>query len=175
MKLTGKKVILRPIELRDARRFVDWMNDPEITRLARGNANKLTLAGEKEWIRSIPKLRGQKHFSIDTHDGVHIGGIGFKTINKLSSNGEIGITIGDKRYWGKGYGTDAMRSLIDYGFKKLGLHRIYVYVFAYNKRSIAMNKKLGFRKEGVLRDGASYKGKFHDELVMGLLKSEWKR
>ena len=173
MRLIGKKTILRPITLADATRYVKWMNDPEVGRLSRGKAKKLTLAEEKKWIKAVAKYKEARHFSIDLFDGTHIGGIGLKFIDNLNKNAEVGITIGDKRYWNKGYGTDSMILLIDYAFKKLKLHRIELSVHSYNERAIAVYKKLGFKKEGRQREKVLWDNIFYDNIQMGLLRSEW--
>ncbi|MFH1193046.1 MAG: GNAT family protein [Candidatus Jorgensenbacteria bacterium] len=173
MKLIGEKVILRPIVRADASRFVKWMNDREVTRLSRGPSKKLTLEEERKWIKSIPKLKDQKHFSICTFGGTHIGGIGFKTIDTLNRYAEIAITIGDKRYWNKKLGTDAMRTLINWGFKEFKLHRIELEVYEYNARGIKLYRRLGFKLEGKMRERVRWGGRYHDVFQMGILRSEW--
>src|ERR1051326_1065121 len=124
MILKGEKVILRPIRLSDAERFVKWFNDPEVNKfmLHRG----LTLPEERKYIkkRLAEKSKDDYHFCVDTKQGVHIGVTALESINKRNRNAIIGLMIGDKNYWSRGYGTDIMKTLIDFGFKKLKLHRI---------------------------------------------------
>lgn len=175
MVLKGQKTILRPLRLKDAPRFVKWTNDREVMRLARGTVKKNTLKEEKKWIRGVAKYKEAKHFAIDTLDDIHIGSIGFKLLDLINKNGEIGIIIGDKRFWNKGYGTDAMRALMEYGFRKLKLHRLDLAVFAYNKRAIAVYKKLGFRREGESREQVLWGGKFYNSVLMGILDREWRK
>ena len=173
MKIVGEKVVLRPITLADAVRFVRWMNEREVVWLSRGPAKKLTRKEECKWIKSIPKLKDQKHFSISTLNGVHIGGIGFKTIDALNRYAEIAIVIGDKRYLNKKLGTDAMRTLINWGFKKLKLHRIELEVYEYNMHGIRLYRRLGFKVEGKMRERVRWNGRYYAVLQMGLLRSEW--
>lgn len=129
MILKGKKIILRPLSMKDAAQLTKWMQDREIARLVRGQKKKLNLKEVKKWIRGLPKDKESKHFAIETLDGIHIGSIGFKFLDLRNKNGEIGITIGDKRFWNKGCGTDATKTFMEYGFKKLKLHRIDLAVF----------------------------------------------
>ena len=82
--------------------------------------------------------------------------------------------IGDKQYWNRGYGSDAMRVLLRLAFDKLNLHRIWLHVYDYNPRAIASYEKCGFKREGVLREQRFYGGKHHDIVVMGILEDEYR-
>lgn len=174
MILKGKKVILRKIKLGDASRFVKWLNDPEVNKFlfVRG----ITLAKEKKYIleRIKGKVKNTLHFCIDTIEGVHIGATDLGNIQTRNKNASFGIMIGDKNYWGQGYGEEAARLLIDYGFKKLKLHRIELDVYSYNPRAIKLYEKLGFKKEAIKREHNFYNGKFYDTITMSLLSREWK-
>ncbi len=172
MKLVGERVILRPLKVSDAERFVKWFNDPAVHRfLAR---RKLKLKEERAWIRSIPKKKDQIHFAIDTREGVHIGSVGLNEINRRDNYAVFCIVIGDKRYWSKGYGTEAMKLIVDHGFRRLKLHRIELDVYDYNARGIKLYRRLGFKMEGKKRERVFWKGKYYDEFQMGILRNEWK-
>lgn len=175
MILRGEKTTLRPLLLSDALRLTKWMQDREVVKLVRGQEKKLTLKEVKKWIRGFPKDKESKHFAIETLDGIHIGSIDFKFLDLRNRNGEIGITIGDKRFWNKGYGTDAIQTLMVYGFKGLKLHRIDLAVFSYNKRAIAVYKKLGFKKEGESREQVLWGKRFYNSILMGILSREWRK
>ena len=82
--------------------------------------------------------------------------------------------IGDKDEWSKGYGTEAARLIIGYGFNTLNLHRIYLRVFAYNKRGQRAYEKLGFVKEGVAREDHFFDGQYYDATTMSILENEWR-
>jgi RimJ/RimL family protein N-acetyltransferase len=171
MKLRDKKVLLRPIKLTDASRFVKWFNDPEVHKfLAR---RKLTLKEERAWIKSIPKVKDSLHFCIDTRDSLHIGSVGLNNINRLDGYATFGIMIGDKHYWGQGYGREAMQLIIDYGFRHFKLHRIELEVYSYNLRGIKLYKRLGFKLEGRKRQRIKWGSRYYDALQMGLLRPEW--
>jgi len=87
---------------------------------------------------------------------------------------EFGIVIGDKDLWGHGYGSEAIRLAIGYGFKRLKLHRIQLIVLDFNKRAHHAYRKVGFVEEGVQRDALLVGGRWHDVIMMGMLKRERK-
>lgn len=156
----------------DAERFVMWLEDSEVNKYT--TRKPVPLDEEKKWIRGLPKDKESMHFAIDTVEGIHIGSIALAHINKRDNRAMYGILIGDKNYWGKGYGYTASKLILSYGFKNLKLNRIVLFVYEYNTRGIALYKKLGFKEEGRLRQNTKYKGKYYDDIVMSILKSEWK-
>lgn len=174
MILKGQKVILRPVRLSDAERFVKWFNDPEVNRFM--FYRSLTLKAERKIIkdRLSKKTKDTFHFCIDTKDGKHIGVISLENINQRNKNASFGIMIGEKKYWSKGFGSDACNTILNFGFKKLGLHRVELDVYSYNKRAYGLYKKLGFKREGVKREHNFWNGKFWDTYIMSVLETEWK-
>jgi len=85
----------------------------------------------------------------------------------------VAIGIGEPEYWGKGYGTDAMRVALRYGFTELNLYRVSLGVFSYNERALRSYAKAGFKVEGRLRRALHRDGQWWDEINMGVLRSEW--
>ena len=170
MILKGEKVILRQIRLSDAKRFVKWLYDPRVNKFMSGRP--VSMQEELRWIRGLKKKKDNKAFAIDTGDGTHIGSINL-LLKPHDKKAVLGVMIGDKRYWNKGYGTDALKTIIRYGFIRLRLHRISLEVYEYNPRAIRVYRRLGFRIEGRGREARRYKGKFYDDIVMGLLRREW--
>lgn len=83
------------------------------------------------------------------------------------------IGIGERAYWGKGYGTDAMKLLLGFGFREWNLHRVSLLVFGYNPRAMRSYEKCGFRVEGRIRQQLQRGGARHDSFVMGILRAEW--
>jgi RimJ/RimL family protein N-acetyltransferase len=152
---------------------IQWFSDPDVHKFL--SRKRITLKEERQWIRSLKKKKNkERHFAIDTFDHVHIGSIGL-ILNHQDRRGRLGIVIGDKNYWNKGYGTDAIACILKYGFTKLHLHRIDLTVFDYNKRAIRVYKKLGFKVEGAQRESIFYKKRFYNTLLMGILYKEWAR
>lgn len=174
MTIRGKSIVLRPIKLSDAPRFVGWINDPAVGKPLQGHKKRLTLKMETKWIKSLSKNKNQRQFAIDTIDGVHIGSIGLRDISSEWNNAKFGILIGNKRYWGRGYGTEATKLLMHYAFSKLKLHKIELGVYDFNKRAIKLYKKLGFKVEGVRKDHIFYGGRYYDAIQMGLFKKSFK-
>ncbi len=174
MILKGKKVILRPIRLTDAERFVKWFNDKEVNKFL--NYRSLTLKAEKKYIkdRLAGKMKDSLHFCVDTLDGTHIGATSFDSISKIYRRATFGIVIGDKKYWNSGYGSEAAKLIIDYGFKKLKFHRIDLDVYSYNPRAIKVYKRLGFKIEGRKIEYTKLGNKFYDALTMSILDRDWK-
>jgi len=91
----------------------------------------------------------------------------------VEHHAELGIVIGDKSQWSKGYATEAMHLIIEYGFNQLNLNMIYLAVVAFNERAAALYKRVGFVEEGRLRQRVYRDGSYHDELSMSMLKTEW--
>lgn len=102
--------------------------------------------------------------------------IGFAELDGIQWNHQnawIGIGLGDRANWGKGYGRGAMELILKFAFHELNLHRVQLTVFNYNERAVSPYKKLGFVQEGVLREYLSRDGRRYDMLMYGLLRSEW--
>jgi ribosomal-protein-serine acetyltransferase len=108
------------------------------------------------------------------YEGKWIGSMGFHTINNVDEWAEIGYWI-DKDFEGRGIMTECVEAIIKYGFEDLNLHRIQIKCDSFNIRSKALPEKLGFKLEGVLRESNKSENTFSDELVFGVLKSEWAR
>jgi diamine N-acetyltransferase len=172
MILKGEKVILRPVKMSDAPRFVKWLNNPDIYKFLLVREN-LTLAKEKKYLSSFIKSKIHKNFAIETKDGIHIGSVSLE-VNSYHNRAVFGIFIGEKKYWNRGLGSDAARTIIDYGFKKLKIHRIELGVLEYNPRAMKVYKRLGFKREGRKREFVKFKGKYYDDLHMSILENEWK-
>lgn len=172
--LKGKKVVLRPLSLKDAGRFCRWLADREVTKfLSMYDQAPISIKEEMEWIRKSNRDKSNFRLAIDTIDGRHIGTVSLNSIDDFNKNAEYGIFIGDKRYWGQGYGTEAGKLMVDYGFKKLKLHRIYLRYLAYNIRGLKSYLKAGFKSEGRKRQHIFRDGFWHDEVLMGILREEY--
>jgi RimJ/RimL family protein N-acetyltransferase len=176
--MEGKLVRLRAYEKFDLDAVMKWKNDEEVTYWLGGEAllYPVSSIAEERFIEAAasPTDR-QKNFVIETlADRRYIGGIWFNGIDWRSRHAAIGIVIGDKSLWGKGYGTDAMRVLLRLGFDQMNLHRIWLHVHDYNVRGIKSYEKCGFKREGVLRQDHFARDRYHDTIVMGILDSEYR-
>jgi diamine N-acetyltransferase len=173
--IVGKKVRLRPIEREDLPRFIEWFSDPEVRRHLLVYL-PFSLAQEERWFEGLQeRLERQEEvlLAIETADGVHIGNVGLHAIDWKNRNAELGIAIGEKAYWGQGYGADAIRTLLGLAFREMNLHRVFLRVDADNVRGIHCYEKDGFRREGTLREVVFREGTYHDQYIMGILKQEF--
>ena len=176
--MEGKLVRLRAYEKSDLDAVMKWVNDEEVTDLLGGEmlAYPASSLVEEKFIEAAAASSDkQKNFAIETlAERRYIGGISFNVIDWLHRCAGLGIVIGDKSLWGKGYGTDAMRVMMRLGFDKMNLHRLWLHVHDYNQRAIASYEKCGFKREGVLREDRFYRGRYCDTHVMGILESEYR-
>jgi RimJ/RimL family protein N-acetyltransferase len=169
--LQGKKVTLRPYAETDIPYLMKWVNDPEIRKnIAR--TMPATEKNERDWLDRIHKAENDLVALIIQAKGIPIGNIGLD-INWVERIGTVGILIGEKEYWGKGFGTDASMALIEYAFNTLNLRKIEWMAKAFNKRSIACALGCGFKIEGRLREEYFDEGRYWDQVVCGMFRREW--
>ncbi|MEK7519824.1 MAG: GNAT family protein [Patescibacteria group bacterium] len=170
--LAGKKVDLRPLAKADIPRMTCWVNDPEVREFV-----ILTLPTteeqEEEWFRKLATRENDALLAIDTKDGTHIGNIGIHNIVWKDRIATTGTIIGEKEYWGKGYGTDAKMLVLDYAFNTLNLHKICSAVFDFNERSLQYSLHCGYKVEGTRRKHVFKKGRYCDLIELGVFKEEW--
>lgn len=174
--ISGERIRLRAISRKDLPDFVTWLNDPEV-RLNLDIYYPFSFEQEEKWFEEILTHHvDEQPLAIEVSNQdiwKLIGNIGFININQHKRSAEIGILIGDKQYWDKGYGTEAMRLMIAYGFQTLNLNRIFLRVYETNPRGIRCYEKAGFIQEGRLRQAHFNNGSYVDVLMMSILKDEW--
>ncbi|MBI5289207.1 MAG: GNAT family N-acetyltransferase [Chloroflexi bacterium] len=173
--LKGRIVNLRARELADAERMHRWINDREVTATL-GNRYLWSLAAEEEFLRgqtSRPPSFPDQSFAIETKDGRHIGTTGLHRASPENRNAEMGIMVGEKDCWSRGYGTDALITLLRFAFGEMNLHRVELHVYADNERGIACYRKCGFVEEVCLRQFRYRNGQWIDGLEMGVLVHEF--
>lgn len=144
--ITGQKVVLRDKRLTDARNDYKWKKDPELAQL--DAAPQLTIGFAQFLLNYTADLHlsrsTSRQFAIETKEGKHIGNCGFYDISQIRGEAELGIIIGDRDYWGKGYGSDAVKILVDYIFRETNLSRIYLKTLTDNFRAQQCFTKSGF-------------------------------
>ena len=172
----GTRTRLRAVERGDVEKLHAWVNDPEVTE---GLALYLPMSmrDEEGWFdRVANRPQPEKPLAIDCREGDGwrlIGNSGFFDLDSTARSGELGIMIGDKTFWNKGYGTEAMGLLLQHGFMTLNLNRIFLRVYVNNPRAIRSYEKAGFILEGRLRQAVYQHGAYSDVLIMGVLRAEW--
>lgn len=167
----GDKVLLRAYKKDDIELATNFINDKEIKKfLVTDIPFPMTYWEEENWVKSQnSNNNGEYNFAIeDIESKKYIGGCGINKINWLSRVATVGIMIGDKDYWGKGFGTDAMKVLIDFIFNHMNINKIRLGVFSFNKRAIKSYEKCGFKVEGVLKNETFKNGKYYDEIIMSI-------
>jgi len=168
-------VYLRPTERDDVPTFVRWFNDADVLRNLAMFA-PMSDAAEAAWFDRMLAAQGSTdyHFVICLlADDRAIGTIGLHDISWKDGTADFGIAIGEKGEWNKGYGTDALRAISDFGFGALRLERIGLFVYEGNDGARRAYEKAGFVHEGTLRRAHLARGEHHDVHVMSLLRSEW--
>jgi RimJ/RimL family protein N-acetyltransferase len=169
----GTKTRLRRIEREDIPTFVRWFNDPDVREFLMVSS-PISHAQEAQWFERKLQEEGSEIFAIETLDGTHIGNIELFGHNAVHRHAELGIVIGEKEYWGQGYGSDAICTLLRFAFEEMNLHRVFLRVYPDNARGIRAYEKCGFRHEGRLREASYRKGRYWDELLMGILSDEFR-
>jgi diamine N-acetyltransferase len=175
----GDRIRLRADERADLPRFVEWLNDPEV-REGISSYLPLSQAIEEQWFENMLKLpRDEQPLGIEirTEDGGWklIGNCGLFDFKWRARSAEVGLFIGEKSCWNRGYGTEVMRLLLKHGFETLNLNRIYLHVYATNLRAIRCYEKAGYVPEGCLREAEYKNGQYVDFIVMSVLRSEYTR
>ena len=178
LKLNGKKVFLRPLRKTDAQRIFELINDPEVTVFLATVEAPVSLEEEKAFAKRS-ELEWQKgkafHFAIgDKKSGRVVGTCSLFDYNTMHHRAEAGIWIA-KEHWKKGFGSEAISLLLDFGFQKLKLHRIRYAHIVQNKGSKGIAQKLGFKKEGFARDVILKRGKYWNAFIYSILENEWKK
>jgi len=172
----GERVRLRAAEREDVKKFHEWVNDPEVTR-GLSLYLPLSMVDEENWFNGLAqRAQNEKPLVIEVREGDGwrmIGNSGVFGIDWASRAAELGIMIGDKSEWNKGYGTEVMNLLQHHCFETLNLNRVFLRVYAENARAIRSYEKAGFVREGRLRDAVYKHGKYDDVILMGVLRAEW--
>ena len=173
----AERIRLRAVERDDIPRYVEWLNDPEVTA---GLSMHLPMStwDETRWFESLSsKAPGERGLALDakTPEGgwKHIGSVGLDAIEWLDRSASFGIFIGEKSFWNQGYGTEATRLTLKHGFETLNLNRIFLHVYETNPRAIHAYDKAGFVREGLLREAVYRNGSYFNVLLMSMLRSEW--
>jgi RimJ/RimL family protein N-acetyltransferase len=161
---------------KDAETLASWSGDTEFQRLLDSDpARPMSVKKVKEDLEEEPKP-DQFGFLIRTlADDRLIGFVGLGGVSGSNGDAWLGIGIGDRAYWGKGYGTDAVRVILRYAFTELNLHRVTLGVFDYNTRAIRSYEKAGFVVEGRMRQELARDGRRWDAIYMGILRDEWEK
>lgn len=166
-------VRLTALDPAEAEIVARWSRDTEYHRLSDNDcAYPQPAKKAREWLERDSDHRFNFLIRTRTDDRL-IGGIGLWIESWAHGEAWVGIGIGERDYWGNGYGTEAMRLILRFAFDELNLQRVSLGVYAYNPRAIRSYEKAGFRREGVVRGDCHRDGQHWDSVFMGILREEW--
>lgn len=172
-KIDSDNIYLSPINIEDAAEYVSWVSDPNISDKLHNTSKIFNLINERDWIESCLKEGSYNFAIIRKSDDKLIGNCGFNSINHIDRTATIGIFIGKSENQNKGYGTEALYALVNYGFGVLNLNNIDLHVFDFNERAIACYKKVGFKEYGRRHQAYYVNNEYHDVISMELLKQDF--
>lgn len=175
MLFESSRIYFRKMMEDDIPIYHQWRNDPDVMRTTSPYLDVYTFAETQAFVEQVILGSGtsKSYMIIEKQTQAPIGITSLVQIDRKNRNAECIIDIGDKEYWGKGYGTEALSLLLDYAFSEMNLHRVSLQVFAFNLKAISMYRKIGFKQEGILREFLFREGAWHDLIQMGILKHEY--
>ncbi|HEX7833555.1 MAG TPA: GNAT family protein [Thermoanaerobaculia bacterium] len=169
--IAGEHVILRAFEREDAERCYRWMNDPSIVRTLK-TRYPIAFQNEIEWLdRAMQASPSERHFAIERKDDrTHIGNASIHDIEWVSRTATFGMFIGEPSAWNRGFGGDAVRTMVRFAFDEMNLQKLRINVFEYNDRAKHVLETQGFVQEARLRREFYREGAYHDLLVFSTFR-----
>lgn len=172
--LVGDLVYLRPLMKSDAEQIRKWANDPELRGLT-GETLPMTLEEAEAYIERIRGDQSRVWFMVVAKDtGKVIGETGLLRMFYAWRNTDLSIIIGEQEGRGKGYGLEAINLMLDYAFGYLNFHRVSIGVVGFNEKALKFYEKVGFKREGIQRDGYFYNHEYSDFVMMSILEDEYR-
>ncbi len=173
MRVKGDEVVLRPMKPEEVDLIHEWANNPDVMPFWYGKKKTFDQIKEdwKPHYFSDEDSYSGRCFAIEV-DKKPIGMISHNKIDRDNKSTDIDIVIGKKEHWGKGYGTDALSVFISFLFETFNLNRIWLAAYVYNRRAIKAYQKVGFKKEGILREDALIDGEFVDSVLFAILRKD---
>ena len=174
--LIGKRVYLRPLEREDAALLVPWLCEPQVTQMLGAVFIPADIQAEADLIERLYQEGHDYLLGIVLQDTDHL--IGVTEIHHLDLHhrqASFGIVIGDIQEWGKGYGAEVTALLCEYAFSGLDMNRVWLHVDEHNDRAIRAYEKLGFQREGLLRQDRYTEAGYRNTVVMAVLWGEWQQ
>lgn len=164
--ITGDKLVIKPISSEHTSMIVKWRNNLNV----RSNfifQEPFTEEMHNAWLKNKVEQGDVVQFIVYTKENdIPIGSVYLRDIDRVHQKAEFGIFIGEDIARGKGYGTEATKLLCQYGFKKLGLHKIMLRVFSFNQAAIKAYENAGFKQEAYLKDEIKIGNEFFDIIFM---------
>ena len=155
----GRRVILRHKRLSDGANDYAWRCDEELARFDAAPPLRTSLVNFRSSLSAQQRYpdTGRCSYAIEDEGGRHIGNVMYYNLRQAEGEAELGITIGDREYWGQGYGSDAVQALVRFLFHSKGLHRVFLHTLDWNTRAQRCFCKAGFEPRGTAwRDGQNF-------------------
>ncbi|CAN5909370.1 GNAT family protein [soil metagenome] len=174
-RLQGDNIELRRHVRDNYSLYANWYGDPEIWYLTSWTAAPIGRNAVARLFDDREKSASDESFAIHPKGNRDpVGIISLMNVSEANASADLSVILGPPEDREQGYGADAIRTILDYGFGELELHRIALSVFEFNEPAIATYEKLGFKKEGRYREAVMRDDEFHDAILMSLLSHEWR-
>ena len=168
-------VSLKELSFSDVKTINQWRNNPELIAKLGSNFRYINLETDEQWFRNYMSSRHNTiRCGIYAESDILVGVIYLSNIDHLNQSADLSIMIGDISHRGKGYGKYAMYQMMKHAFFNLNINRISLKVLTDNIPALRLYEKCGFKKEGVLRQTLYKDGEWHDQIIMSILRSEFK-
>ncbi|WP_430787512.1 GNAT family N-acetyltransferase [Virgibacillus flavescens] len=167
----SNRIHLRKVEMSDTETYHNWRNNMEVMENTLPDLDVNTIGDTEDFIKSICNSASSKSYMIELNENNDsIGVVSLINIDFKNRNAECIIDIGNQKYWGNGYGKEAMDLLLDYSFSEMNLHKLYLRVFSFNQRAIKLYERMGFVKEGEQREQLFRNGKWQGITYMAIFQ-----
>lgn len=175
MLFESSRIKFRKMIADDAALYHSWRNDMEVMQSTNPYLDMYDIDATKEFVNQVilGSLTSKSYMILEKETEKPIGVTSLINIDYKNRHAECIIDIGERPFWGKGYGTETMRLLLDYAFLEMNLHRVSLRVFSFNEKAINLYKKMGFSHEGNARQSLFRAGAWHDVIHMGILQEEY--
>jgi RimJ/RimL family protein N-acetyltransferase len=186
--ITGDRIYLRAVVEEDLPYYFNWLDDQETTRYMQRGIYPNNMDEMREYMKSMQRSKDGMHLAIvrkaEYVEGIlknplredrHIGNITLLNIHPTFRSAEISIIIGDKQCCGNGYGTEAIKLLVDHAFTRMNLNRLQAGMVAKNVSSQGAFMNVGFKPDGILRQAYYCDGEYQDVVILSLIKSDWRK
>ncbi|TQR37013.1 N-acetyltransferase [Lysinibacillus sphaericus] len=175
MLFESSRVKLRKMTKEDTELYHKWRNDVEVMHSTNPSLDVYPMEETKDFVDHVilGNHAGKSYIMVEKGKESPIGIVALINIDYKNRNAECIIDIGEKEYWGKGYGSEGLKLLLDYAFYEMNLHRVYLKVFSFNDKAISLYNKIGFHQEGSSRQSLFRDGTWYDIVHMGILQNEY--